>query len=72
MEGLVLPYTSAPFQLSPTANRHDLIAAVELALVGYKAIFGHLLGDACEIDPDLGDVLPVVTVVIDNKGRFDR
>ena len=33
-----------PFHVSPTGNQHDAIAAVELALAEYEAIFGHLCG----------------------------
>jgi transposase InsO family protein len=30
-----------PFHLSPTANQHDTIDAIELALADYEAMFGH-------------------------------
>ena len=59
-----------PFHISPTGNQHDAIAAVELALAEYAAIFGHPLRDLCEIDEETGELLPVVTIVTDNGGPF--
>ena len=59
-----------PWHVSPTGNKHDAIAAVELALADYQALFGHPLADACPIDPVTGEVLPVVTIVTDNGGPF--
>ena len=59
-----------PFHISPTGNQHDAIAAVELALAEYEAIFGHPLRDLCEIDEETGELLPVVTIVTDNGGPF--
>ena len=59
-----------PFHLSPTANKHDAIAAVEMALAGYEALFGHPLRDLCPVDPETGELLPVVTIVTDNGGPF--
>ncbi|MCT1606962.1 integrase core domain-containing protein [Nesterenkonia massiliensis] len=58
------------FHTSPTANQHDAIAAIELALEDYKAMFGHPLIDACDLDPDTGELLPAVTIVTDNGGPF--
>ena len=58
------------FHVSPTGNQHDAIAAVELALTEYETMFGHPLVDTCSIDPDTGEVLPVVTIVTDNGGPF--
>lgn len=58
------------FHTSPTANQHDAIAAVELALEDYKTIFRRPLIDACDIDPDTGELLPAVTIVTDNGGPF--
>ncbi|WP_246840059.1 integrase core domain-containing protein [Auritidibacter sp. NML130574] len=58
------------FHTSPTANQHDAIAAVELALEDYKTMFGHPLIDACPVDEDTGELLPAVTIVTDNGGPF--
>ena len=58
------------FHVSPTANQFDAIDAVELALVDYEELFGHPLIDACEVDTETGEVLPVVTIVTDNGGPF--
>ena len=59
-----------PFHVSPTANQHDAIDAVELALADYEAMFGHPLRDECEVDEATGELLPVVTIVTDNGGPF--
>lgn len=59
-----------PFYVFATANQHDAIAAVELALAEYETLFGHRLADACRIDPATGEVLPAVTIVTDNGGPF--
>jgi hypothetical protein len=59
-----------PFQVSLTANQHDAIDAIELALADYDAIFGHPPADECKIGPDTGELLPMVTIVTDNGGPF--
>jgi len=59
-----------PFHVSPTANQHDAIDAVELALADYEAMFGHPLREQCPVDPQTGELLPVVTIVTDNGGPF--
>ena len=59
-----------PFHVSPTANQYDAIAAIELALVEYERLFGHPLGDQCQADEETGELLLVVTIVIDNGGPF--
>ncbi|WP_245992998.1 integrase core domain-containing protein [Xylanimonas allomyrinae] len=58
-----------PWHVSPTANQHDAIAAIELALTDYETMFGRPLIDACERDGD-GNVISAVTVVTDNGGPF--
>lgn len=58
------------FHLSPTANKHDAVAAVEMALADHEALFGRPLRDQCPVDPDTGELLPVVTLVTDNGGPF--
>ena len=58
------------FHVSPTANQHDAIDAVELALAEYEELFGHPLVDECPVDPETGELLPVVTLVTDNGGPF--
>ena len=59
-----------PWHVSPTANQHDAIDAVELALADYEQLFGHPLVDVCPVDPVTGDLLPVVTIVTDNGDPF--
>jgi transposase InsO family protein len=58
------------WHLSLTANQHDAIAAVELALAEAERLAGHPLLDDCPTDPETGELLPVVTVVTDNGGPF--
>ena len=58
------------WHVSPTANQFDAIDAVELALADYEALFGHPLVEDCTIDPETGELLPVVTIVTDNGGPF--
>lgn len=57
------------WHMSPTANQHDAIAAVELALADYERMFGRPLIDTCARDQD-GTVVPAVTIVTDNGGPF--
>jgi putative transposase len=52
----------------PTGNQHDAIDAIELALADYAAMFGHPLVEACPVDPETGELAPVVTIVTDNGG----
>ena len=59
-----------PFHVSPTANQHDAIDAVELALADYEELFGHHMIDDCPVDEQTGELLPVVTIVTDNGGPF--
>jgi len=58
------------WRISPTANQFDAIEVVELALADYEILFGHRLVDQCTIDPDTGELIPVVTLVTDNGGPF--
>ncbi|MCB7135796.1 hypothetical protein [Cellulosimicrobium marinum] len=58
-----------PWHTSPTANQHDAIAAIELALADCEAMFGRPLIDACKVDDD-GNIVPAVTIVTDNGGPF--
>ena len=58
------------FHVSPTANQHDAIDAVELALADYQSMFGHPLRERCQVDVETGEILPVVTIVTDNGGPF--
>jgi transposase InsO family protein len=60
----------SPWHISPTANQFDAIEAVELALTDYQNLFVHPLVDQCPIDPDTGEMLPVVTIVTDNGRPF--
>ena len=59
-----------PFHVSPTGNQHDAIDAIELALADYEAMFGHPMAEDCGVDPDTGELLPVVTIVTGNGGPF--
>jgi transposase InsO family protein len=58
-----------PFHTSPTANQHDAIAAVELALAEAADLAGAPLADLAGRDDD-GNVQPLVTIVTDNGGPF--
>ncbi|OZB78891.1 MAG: transposase [Microbacterium sp. 14-71-5] len=55
--------------VAPTANMHDAVAAVELALAEYQVLRGRPLIEACERDGE-GNTLPTVTLVTDNGGPF--
>ena len=57
------------FHISPTANQHDAIAAVELALAEAAELGGRPLRDLAQVD-DQGNIKPVVTIVTDNGGPF--
>ncbi len=56
--------------VSSTANMHDAVAAVELALAEAEALLGRPLIDDCEVDEQTGELLPVLTIVTDNGGPF--
>ncbi|MGH3750316.1 MAG: transposase [Micromonosporaceae bacterium] len=58
------------WHLSLTANQHDAIAAIELALAEHEQLFARPLVDECPVDPETGELLPVVTIVTDNGGPF--
>ncbi|WP_211323232.1 hypothetical protein [Amycolatopsis palatopharyngis] len=55
--------------MSPTANQHDVIDAVELALVDYEAMYGHPLVEDGPVD-QTGEIMLVETIVTDNGGPF--
>ncbi|WP_214405680.1 integrase core domain-containing protein [Pseudonocardia lacus] len=57
------------WHVSPTANQHDAIAAIELALAQAARLAGAPLIELAQRDPD-GAVQPVVTIVTDNGGPF--
>jgi transposase InsO family protein len=59
-----------PWHVSPTANQFDATEAVEIALADFEALFGHPLIEDCEVDPETGELLPVLTLVTDNGGPF--
>ena len=69
LPGLLVKYEHR-FHVSPTANQHDAIDAIELALADYETLFGHPLVEDCTVDTETGEVLPVVTIVTDNGGPF--
>jgi len=54
---------------SPTANMHDAIAAVELAITEAERLAGRPLIDLAARDVE-GNVLPLITIVTDNGGPF--
>ncbi|MEV8100583.1 integrase core domain-containing protein [Kitasatospora sp. NPDC085879] len=55
--------------MAPTANQHDAIAAVELALAEAECLTGFRLVDLAPRDADRA-VQPMVTIVTDNGGPF--
>jgi putative transposase len=57
------------WHICPTANQHDAIAAVELALTEAERLAGHPLADLAQRD-EQGNVVPLVTIVTDNGGPF--
>jgi putative transposase len=57
------------WHVSPTANQHDAIAAIELALTEAERLTGRSLNELTERDAD-GNLLPLITVVTDNGGPF--
>ncbi|MFE9789641.1 integrase core domain-containing protein [Nocardia salmonicida] len=57
------------WHVSPTANQHDAIAAIELALADYQHLRGRALIESCEHD-DERNIVPAVTLVTDNGGPF--
>ena len=57
------------WHVSPTANQHDAIAAVEAALTEATRLAGAPLLDLAPRDAD-GNVVPLVTIVTDNGGPF--
>src|SRR3954471_16618159 len=57
------------WHVAPTANQHDAIAAIELALAEAERLAGRPLVDLAERD-EQGNVVPRVTIVTDNGGPF--
>jgi transposase InsO family protein len=57
------------WHVSPTANQHDAIAAVELALAKAERLAGARLVDVAPRGTG-GSVLPLITIVTDNGGSF--
>ena len=57
------------WHIAPTANQHDAIAAVELALSEAARLAGRPLLDLAGRD-EHGNVVPLVTIVTDNGGPF--
>jgi putative transposase len=57
------------WHVSPTANQHDAIAAIELALTEAARLAGRGLHELAARDAD-GNVLPLITIVTDNGGPF--
>jgi putative transposase len=57
------------WHVSPTANQHDAIAAIELALAEAARLAGQPLVDLAPRDVE-GNIEPLVTIVTDNGGPF--
>jgi transposase InsO family protein len=57
------------WHIAPTANQHDAIAAIELALTEAGRLAGHPLADLAQRD-EQGNVVPLITIVTDNGGPF--
>ncbi|MEE1826633.1 hypothetical protein PUR61_31250, partial [Streptomyces sp. BE20] len=57
------------WHVAPTANQHDAIAAIELALAEAERLAGAQLVDLARRATD-GTVQPLVTIVTDNGGPF--
>jgi putative transposase len=57
------------WHIAPTANQHDAIAAIELALAEAARLADRPLIDLAEHD-EHGRVVPLVTIVTDNGGPF--
>ena len=55
------------WHVSPTANQHDAIAAIELALAEAQRLAGRPLIDLALRDEE-GDVVPLVSIMTDNCG----
>jgi transposase InsO family protein len=55
--------------VSPTANQHDAIIAIGLALTEAQRLAGKPLVELAARDDD-GNVVPLVTIVTDNGGPF--
>ncbi|MGC0272879.1 transposase [Pseudactinotalea sp. Z1739] len=56
--------------VSPTANMHDAVTAVEKALAEAEGLLGHPLIDDAPVEPVTGEITPVLTIVTDNGGPF--
>src|SRR5690606_12336427 len=54
---------------SPTANMHEAVAAVELAIAEAERLAGARLIDLAERDAE-SNVIPLITIVTDNGGPF--
>ncbi len=63
-EGLLLGWHT-----SPTANQHDAISTVELALAEAECLTGQPLRDLAPRDAD-GNIEPLITIVTNNGGPF--
>ncbi|MED7948776.1 hypothetical protein PUR56_08170, partial [Streptomyces sp. BE303] len=57
------------WHVAPTANQHDAIAAIELALAEAERLAGAQLVDLARRATD-GTVMPLVTFVTDKGGTF--
>jgi putative transposase len=58
------------WHVSPTANQHDAIAAIEVAIAEAERLAGAPLRELAPADPVTGEVTPLVTIVTDNGGPF--
>lgn len=58
------------WHVSPTANQHDAIAAVEAALSEAERLAGRPLIDLAPVDENTGEITALVTIVTHNGGPF--
>lgn len=56
--------------VSPTANMHDAVEAIEKALAETERLLGHPLVDDAPVNPATGEIQPMLTIVTDNGGPF--
>ncbi len=57
------------YHLSPTANQHDAIAALEAAIAEAEAMLGTSLLELTT-DATTGEITPILTIVTGNGGPF--
>ena len=58
------------WQITPTANLVEAIEPVEFALAEVEVLLERPIDRDCPVDVEVGEMLPVVTLVTDNGGPF--